>query len=130
VTSKRENCWALAARSCTTPRCARRSSKAFPHPDDEVDAITATLLPSYQEVAKEMSSYRQRTVFEGNAELSFYFLNGNVPLQMSKKILDGRDERRVILDKRVPASTRFSTSPSRATSRAYGSRSSTTPQRY
>jgi predicted RNase H-like nuclease len=76
--------------------------QGIPAPDDEVDAITATLLPSYQEVAKEMSSYRQRTVFEGNAELSFYFMNGNVPLQMSKKILGGRDERRVILDKRVP----------------------------
>jgi predicted RNase H-like nuclease len=49
-----------------------------------------------------MSSYRQRTVYEGNPELSFYFLNGNVPLQRSKKVEGGRDERRDILEQKVP----------------------------
>ncbi len=85
--------------------------QGIPAPDDEVDAITATLLPSYQEVAKEMSSYRQRTVFEGNPELSFYFLNGNVPLTLSKKVDDGRDERRVILEKKVPGVNKILETP-------------------
>jgi len=71
-------------------------------PDDHMDAVTAMLLPSYVEVANEMSPYRQRVVYEGNPELSFYILNGEVPLRRSKKIMDGRDERRVILEKKIP----------------------------
>jgi predicted RNase H-like nuclease len=71
-------------------------------PDDHMDAVTAMLLPSYVEVANEMSPYRQRVVYEGNPELSFYILNGEVPLRRSKKIMDGRDERRVILEKNIP----------------------------
>jgi predicted RNase H-like nuclease len=71
-------------------------------PDDHLDAVTAMLLPSYVEVANEMSSFRQRLVFEGNPEMSFYQLNGNVPLSRSKKIEDGRDERRAILEAKVP----------------------------
>jgi predicted RNase H-like nuclease len=94
----------LGARGKVLHNAPLRSSilQGIPSPDDEVDAITATLLPSYQEVAKEMSSYRQRTVYEGNPELSFYFLNGNVPLQRSKKVEGGRDERRDILEQKVP----------------------------
>jgi predicted RNase H-like nuclease len=71
-------------------------------PEDHLDAITAMLLPSYLEVSREMSAYRQRVVYEGNPELSFYQLNGDVPLRQSKKLEDGRDERRVILENKVP----------------------------
>lgn len=71
-------------------------------PEDHLDAITAQLLPSYSEVAKEMSPFRQRVVYEGHPELSFYQLNGNVPLRRSKKITVGRDEREEILLARVP----------------------------
>jgi predicted RNase H-like nuclease len=70
--------------------------------DDHVDAITAHLLQEYSEVAKEMSPYRQRQVYEGHPELSFYFLNGEQPLQRSKKIYEGRDERETLLIKKVP----------------------------
>jgi predicted RNase H-like nuclease len=70
--------------------------------DDHVDAITAHLLQVYAEVAKEMSPFRQRQVYEGHPELSFYFLNGEKPLLRSKKIYEGRDERETILIKKVP----------------------------
>jgi predicted RNase H-like nuclease len=71
-------------------------------PDDHLDAVTAMLMPAYLEVSKEMSPYRQRVVYEGNPELSFFQLNGEVPLRRSKKIEDGRDERTAILMKKVP----------------------------
>jgi predicted RNase H-like nuclease len=71
-------------------------------PEDHVDAITAHLLQVYSEVAKEMSPFRQRQVYEGHPELSFYFLNGEQPLVSSKKIYEGRDERETILIKKVP----------------------------
>jgi predicted RNase H-like nuclease len=71
-------------------------------PEDHLDAVTAMLMPAYREVSKEMSPYRQRVVFEGNPELSFYQMNGEVPLRRSKKIEDGRDERTALLLKKVP----------------------------
>lgn len=74
--------------------------------EGNLDAISAMLLPCYREVAAEMSPYHQRVVYEGNPELSFYQLNGDVPLQRSKKIEGGRDERRVILEKKVPGISR------------------------
>jgi predicted RNase H-like nuclease len=77
-------------------------NKGSAAPEDHLDAITTMLLPSYLEVSREMFAYRQRVVYEGNPELSFYQLNGDVPLRESKKLEDGRDERRVILEKKVP----------------------------
>jgi predicted RNase H-like nuclease len=65
--------------------------------DGNLDAVTATLLPRIREVAAEMSPFRQRVVYEGNPELSFYQLNGERPLDNSKKIVTGRDERRTLL---------------------------------
>lgn len=71
-------------------------------PEDHIDAITAHLLKSYAEIGKEMSPFRQRQVYEGNPELSFYFLNGGVPLKRSKKIYEGRQERETILREKLP----------------------------
>jgi predicted RNase H-like nuclease len=71
-------------------------------PEDHLDAITAHLLKAYAEIGKEMSPFRQRQVYEGHPELSFYFLNGNVPLRRSKKIYEGRSEREKILRDRLP----------------------------
>jgi predicted RNase H-like nuclease len=67
-----------------------------------IDAVSATLLPRYREVAAEMSPYRQRIVYEGHPELSFYQLNGNKPVRRSKKIEEGNLERRRILEKKMP----------------------------
>jgi predicted RNase H-like nuclease len=67
-----------------------------------LDAVSATLLPRYREVASEMSPYRQRVVYEGHPELSFYQLNGNKPLRRSKKIEAGNLERRALLEQKMP----------------------------
>lgn len=67
-----------------------------------IDAVSATLLPRYREVASEMSPYRQRVVYEGQPELSFYQLNGDKPLRRSKKIEAGYLERRALLEQKIP----------------------------
>ncbi len=65
--------------------------------EGNLDAVTATLLPRIREVAAEMSPFRQRVVYEGHPEMSFFQLNGERPLDNSKKIEVGRDERRALL---------------------------------
>ncbi len=77
-------------------------SRGFSVPEDHLDVVTALLLPMYLAVAKEMSPYRQRVVFEGHPEMSFYQLNGGVPLSRSKRLVVGRDERRDVLLAKVP----------------------------
>ena len=67
-----------------------------------IDAVTATLLPRYREVAADMSPFRQRVVFEGHPELSFFQLNRDNPLGTSKKIEPGLEERSEILESRMP----------------------------
>jgi predicted RNase H-like nuclease len=53
-------------------------------------------------VASEMAPYRQRTVYEVHPELSFFQINGDVPLRWSKKFEAGVEERHVLLTKRIP----------------------------
>jgi predicted RNase H-like nuclease len=72
-----------------------------------LDAITATLMPRYLEVSKEMSPYRQRVVYEGHPELSFYQLHKDTPLTKSKRIQAGREERREVLIDRIRGSERY-----------------------
>ena len=64
---------------------------------DGLDAITQVLLPRYRDVASEMSPYRQRQVYEGNPELSFFQLNGGVPMKFHKFREAGRQERAQLL---------------------------------
>ena len=68
-----------------------------------LDAVTATMLPHYREVAKEMSPFRQRLIYEGHPELSFFQLNKDSSMQRSKKIEAGRDERVEVLQSHFPA---------------------------
>jgi len=70
--------------------------------DDHLDAISKKLLPRYREVAAEMAPYRQRTIYEVNPELSFYHLNGEVPLLWSKNSAEGLEERRGLLTDKIP----------------------------
>jgi predicted RNase H-like nuclease len=67
-----------------------------------LDAVTATMLPRYREVAREMSPFRQRLVYEGHPELSFFQLNQDTSMKRSKKIEAGRDERLEVLESHVP----------------------------
>ncbi len=70
--------------------------------DAGIDAITATLLPRYREVAREMSPFRQRLVYEGSPELSFYQLNQDTSMHSSKKVEEGVEERRDVLESHIP----------------------------
>jgi predicted RNase H-like nuclease len=70
--------------------------------DGGVDAVTATLLPRYREVAIEMSPFRQRHIYEGNPELSFFQLNQDTSMRRSKKTQPGQDERRGVLETHIP----------------------------
>ncbi|MGD0853568.1 MAG: DUF429 domain-containing protein [Acidimicrobiales bacterium] len=74
---------------------------------DRLDAVTRTMLPRYREVAAEMSPYRQRVVYEGHPELSFFQLHKDMPLKKSKVIEEGREERRIVLEERIRGSERY-----------------------
>lgn len=73
----------------------------------KLDAVSARLLPRYREVASEMSPYRQRVVYEGHPELSFFQLNGDTPLRYSKNTEAGRTERQILVEKRIPEVTKI-----------------------
>ena len=75
--------------------------------ESHLDAVTITLLPRYIEVASEMSPFRQRVVYSGNPELSFYLLNDMKPLRWSKKREEGHDERRAVLMAKIPGINRI-----------------------
>ena len=82
-------------------------SGEVPLVDSGLDAVTMTMLPRYREVALEMSPYRQRTVYEGHPEMSFYQLNKETSLTLSKRLVAGQDERREILAEKVPGIEKF-----------------------
>lgn len=67
-----------------------------------LDAVSSRLLPRYREVASQMSPYRQRIIYEGHPELSFFQLNENTPMRFSKNTDDGNLERRMLLEKKIP----------------------------
>ncbi len=75
--------------------------RGYALPEDRLDAITLMLMPSFVEVFNEMSAYRQRVVYEGTPELSFYQLNAEKPLLYSKHSIEGREERWSLLIKRI-----------------------------
>jgi predicted RNase H-like nuclease len=70
--------------------------------DESVDAVTRVLMRHYREIAEEVTSYRQRTVYEVEPELTFFELNDHTPLRYSKHSSLGRDERKEILEARIP----------------------------
>ena len=78
-----------------------------PLSESGLDAVTATMLPKYREVSGEMSPYRQRVIYEGDPELSFYQLHKDTPLSKSKRIEEGRQERRAVLKEKIPGSERY-----------------------
>lgn len=59
-----------------------------------------------QEVAREMSPSSQRVVYEGHPDLSFFQLNDYEALHWTSDDNDGRDERRALLERKVPGVTR------------------------
>jgi len=55
----------------------------------------------------EMAPFRQRTIFEAHSDLSFYQLNSDVPLRWSKHSEQGIEERRALLELKVPGVDRI-----------------------
>ena len=74
---------------------------------DHLDAISHTLLARYREVANEMAPFRQRTIYEVNAELSFYQLNDDTPMRWAKHREKGIEERRELVETKVPGVSRI-----------------------
>ena len=58
------------------------------------------------EVDKAIAPYWQRTVFEVHPELSFYQLADDKPLRYSKRTRAGAEERRLLLEARLPGAER------------------------
>ena len=67
-----------------------------------LNPINARMMRRYAEVAEEMQPYRQRQVFEVHPELSFYQLNDDKPMQHSKHTEEGVEERRRLVEARIP----------------------------
>lgn len=88
-----------AALQYAPPRSVLAESN--PGPYLGLNVMASALLARYREVAAEMSPYRQRVVYEGHPELSFYQLNDDVPLRWSKLREEGREERRALLERRI-----------------------------
>jgi predicted RNase H-like nuclease len=72
--------------------------------EDRLDAVTRTMMPRYREIALEMSPYRQRVVYEGHPELSFFQLHKDTPLRRSKVVTEGKEERRIVLADKIRGS--------------------------
>ncbi len=95
---------AAAVRSAPVHVESREGTDLLP---DHIDAISRTLLPRYQEVAREMAPFRQRTIYEVNAELSFYQLNEETPMRWGKHSEQGIEERRAVLERKIPGVLRI-----------------------
>ncbi|MGE0796362.1 MAG: DUF429 domain-containing protein [Acidimicrobiia bacterium] len=76
---------------------------------DEAVALSGSLdltawcrIDRIREVDREMAPYRQRVVYEVRGETSFFQLNGERPLKFPKRTHRGREERRALLESRLP----------------------------
>jgi predicted RNase H-like nuclease len=67
-----------------------------------LDDATWRRIERLREVQREMEPYRQRYVFEVRPELCFFQLNGERPLKFPRRTDRGRDERRSLLEARLP----------------------------
>ena len=72
-----------------------------------LSAIGWRMLKRTAEVHEQIAPYWQRSIFEVHPELSFFQLNGDKPVRFSKHTRAGRDERRALLDGRMPGVERI-----------------------
>jgi predicted RNase H-like nuclease len=93
---------AIRSAPCRAVFGALSPRSAAAHNGGRIDPITYQLLGRIKEVAEEVQSHWQRTVYEVHPELSFYQLNGDQPLTTRKRTAQGADERRTLLVKRFP----------------------------
>jgi predicted RNase H-like nuclease len=86
------------------PRAAlgARNLREAQESDPTMDIVRWRLLPKAVEAVTEVQSWRQRTVWEVNPELAFLQMNEGIPLRHPKRSQLGRQERRNLLDAKLP----------------------------
>lgn len=72
-----------------------------------LSAVARAMAARFREVDEALSPYWQRTVFEVHPELSFMQLNEDVPMRFPKHSKDGVEERRTLLEARLPGCARI-----------------------
>lgn len=92
---------AVRSAPCRMAIGAKTALGAVANNGGRLDVVTLAQLPRIEEVANEIQSHWQRRVYEANAELSFYQLNGDRPLTASKRSAEGVAERRALLVDRI-----------------------------
>lgn len=97
---------AILSAPCRAAVEASRYDEAARHNGGRLDAVTWRMREHLLEVAREMQPYLQRSVYEVHPELSFYQLNRDRPLTYPKRTRPGREERRALLDARLPNAER------------------------
>jgi predicted RNase H-like nuclease len=74
--------------------------------DPTMDIIRWRSLPKAVEALREVQSWRQRVVWEVNPELAFTQMNDGAPPRYGRRSVLGRQERREILEARLPGTQR------------------------
>ena len=67
-----------------------------------LSAVVRAQLTRIREVQRDVASYHQRSVYEVHPELGFFQLNDDSPLRYGKRTHLGIDERRELLEARMP----------------------------
>ena len=84
-----------------------------------MSSIAYNHLRQTAELAEAIEPYWQRTVFEVHPELSYYQLNGDVPMNYSKHGDRGPAERKALLEKRIPGITQITDARLRGVRKAH-----------
>ncbi|HWE57217.1 MAG TPA: DUF429 domain-containing protein [Acidimicrobiales bacterium] len=74
--------------------------------DPSLDIIRWRSMAKAVEAIREVQSWRQRTVFEVNPELAFTTMNEGVPVTHSRRSELGRQERRALIEEKLPGAGR------------------------
>jgi len=74
--------------------------------DPGIDIVRWRALPKAAEAIREVQSWRQRAVWEVNPELAFRQMNDGVPLRTSRRSVHGLQERRRLLETKLPGTDR------------------------
>ncbi len=98
----------------TPPSRRLLASEDWTATTERLSAVTWQMVPHIEEVAREIGSYHQRTVYEIHPELSFFQLNDDQPLRHSKRLVAGQRERRALLEARLPGIERVLDDPPHA----------------
>lgn len=75
--------------------------------DPSLDIVRWRSLAKAAEVAAEVQSWRQRTVWEVHPELGFTEMNGGAPVEAGRRTMHGRRLRRELLVAKLPGADRI-----------------------